>query len=50
MTAPELLALEQRAANAVDGPWAADALTRLVRTPSITGDEGAASQPRIIIP
>jgi acetylornithine deacetylase len=41
MTTPELHALEQRAASAVDGPWAADALTRLVRTPSITGDEGA---------
>jgi acetylornithine deacetylase len=33
--------LEARAAAAVDAGCAADALTRLVRTPSITGDEGA---------
>jgi acetylornithine deacetylase len=33
--------LEQRAADAVEATWAADALTRLVRVPSITGDEGA---------
>jgi acetylornithine deacetylase len=33
--------LERRAADAVDAAWAADALARLVRTPSVTGDEGA---------
>jgi acetylornithine deacetylase len=33
--------LERRAVDAVDGAWAAEALTRLVRTGSITGDEGA---------
>lgn len=33
--------LEAAASGAVDGGWAADVLTRLVRTPSITGDEGA---------
>ena len=30
-----------RAIGAVDASWAIDALVRLVRTPSITGDEGA---------
>ena len=39
--APSVLELERRAADAVDGAWAAEALSRLVRTPSITGDEGA---------
>jgi acetylornithine deacetylase len=34
-------AVERRAADAVDAAWAGDALVRLVRTPSITGDEGA---------
>jgi len=33
--------LERQAADAVDGAWAAGALSRLVRTPSITGEEGA---------
>jgi acetylornithine deacetylase len=33
--------LEQRAADAVDAGWAADALVQLVRVPSVTGDEGA---------
>jgi acetylornithine deacetylase len=33
--------LEQRAADAVDADWMVDALTRLVRVPSVTGDEGA---------
>src|SRR5262249_25757321 len=33
--------LEQRAADAVDPGWTADALATLVRVPSITGDEGA---------
>jgi len=32
---------EQRAVDAVDAGWTADALTRLVRVPSVTGDEGA---------
>ena len=32
---------EQRAAAAVDAGWTADALARLVRTPSVTGDEAA---------
>ena len=42
MTAtPALRPLEQQAADAVDGAAAAEALGRLVRTPSITGDEGA---------
>lgn len=35
-------AAERAATDAVDGDWAIDALTRLVRTVSITGDEGAA--------
>jgi acetylornithine deacetylase len=39
--ASALRSVEQRAADAVDGAWAAAALTRLVRIPSITGDEGA---------
>lgn len=39
--APALRDLERRAADAVDGAWAAEALARLVRVPSITGDEGA---------
>jgi acetylornithine deacetylase len=34
-------AVEQAAAEGVDGPWAVEALTRLVRTPSVTGDEAA---------
>jgi acetylornithine deacetylase len=33
-------AAEQAAIEAVDGAWATDALARLVRTESITGDEG----------
>ncbi len=33
--------LEQRAADAVDDDWIVDALTRLVRVPSVTGDEAA---------
>jgi acetylornithine deacetylase len=32
--------VEQRAVDAVEAGWAIDALTTLVRTPSITGDEG----------
>ena len=39
--ARDLRELERRAAEAVDPAWATDALTRLVRIPSITGDEGA---------
>ncbi|HXG25231.1 MAG TPA: ArgE/DapE family deacylase [Candidatus Binatia bacterium] len=35
-----LRADERAAIEAVDGAWAIDALARLVRTPSITGDEG----------
>ena len=35
-----LRAVEQEAIDAVDGAWAIDVLTRLVRTPSVTGDEG----------
>lgn len=31
---------ERRAADAVDPGWATDALARLVRVPSVTGDEG----------
>lgn len=34
-------AAERAAIEAVDGAWATDALARLVRTKSITGDEGA---------
>jgi acetylornithine deacetylase len=33
--------LERLAAGAVDAAWTADVATRLVRVPSITGDEGA---------
>jgi len=36
-----LSVLEERAVEAVDADWLADALTRLVRVPSVTGDEGA---------
>jgi acetylornithine deacetylase len=36
-----LTAAERAAVEAVDPAWAVDALARLVRTPSITGDEGA---------
>ena len=32
---------EARAVDAVEAGWAIDALTQIVRTPSITGDEGA---------
>jgi acetylornithine deacetylase len=35
-----LRGVEQEAIDAVDGAWATDVLTRLVRTPSVTGDEG----------
>ncbi len=37
----ELSPVERRAADAVDPVFATDALSRLVRTPSVTGDEGA---------
>ena len=40
-TAAPLRAAERAAADAVDADWTIAALTRLVRTPSITGDEGA---------
>lgn len=33
--------VEQRAVDAVEAGWAVDALAGLVRTPSVTGDEGA---------
>jgi acetylornithine deacetylase len=33
--------VEQRAADAVDAAWTADVVARLVRVPSVTGDEGA---------
>ncbi len=33
--------LERAAADAVDGDWTADVAARLVRIPSVTGDEGA---------
>jgi acetylornithine deacetylase len=33
--------IELRAADAVDDAWTADALAKLVRVPSVTGDEGA---------
>ena len=39
--APALSEDEQRAVDAVNGAWTADVATRLVRIPSITGDEGA---------
>jgi acetylornithine deacetylase len=42
MSAPAALReLEQAAADAVDASWTIAALERLVRTPSVTGDEGA---------
>lgn len=41
MSSAGLRDLERQAADAVDAAWAADALARLVRTPSVTGDEGA---------
>jgi len=37
----ELRDVERRAADTVDGVWAADVAARLVRVPSVTGDEGA---------
>jgi acetylornithine deacetylase len=39
--APRLAEAEQRAVDAVEAGWTIDALTRIVRIPSITGDEGA---------
>ena len=39
--ATTLRAVEQAAADAVDAAWTTEALERLVRTPSVTGDEGA---------
>ena len=42
--ATELREAEQAAANAVDAGWTAEALARLVRLPSITGDEGAVQE------
>jgi acetylornithine deacetylase len=37
----ELRDIERTAADAVDAAWAADIAARLVRVPSVTGDEGA---------
>ncbi|MEO5704996.1 MAG: ArgE/DapE family deacylase [Candidatus Limnocylindrales bacterium] len=39
--APPLREIERMAADAVDAAWTADAVVRLVRIPSVTGDEGA---------
>jgi acetylornithine deacetylase len=39
--APRLAEAEQRAVDAVEAGWTIEALTRIVRIPSITGDEGA---------
>jgi acetylornithine deacetylase len=39
--APRLAEAEQRAVDAVEAGWTIDAVTRIVRIPSITGDEGA---------
>jgi acetylornithine deacetylase len=36
--------IEQAAADAVDAEWTADALARLVRVPSVTGDEDAVQE------
>ena len=41
MAARPLSDLERQAADAVDGDWAAEVLTELVKVRSITGDEGA---------
>jgi acetylornithine deacetylase len=41
MPAAPLQDLERRAVDSVDAMWTADVATRLVRTPSVTGDEGA---------
>jgi acetylornithine deacetylase len=38
---PGLRDPERRAADAVDAAWTTEALVRLVRVPSVTGDEGA---------
>ena len=38
---PGLRDIERQAADAVDAAWTADAVTSLVRVPSVTGDEGA---------
>ena len=37
----ELRPIERQAVEAVDGGWMTEALTQLVRVPSVTGDEGA---------
>jgi acetylornithine deacetylase len=39
--AQPLREIEQAAADAVDAAWTTDALARIVRVPSVTGDEGA---------